>query len=310
MSAIATAGSKVLILIGAGVTGTYIVNNTHLSELLSDLTKVFSKHLKDSNDGAGGDVDGNAAALSAQVRRLTQELKYLSSMQSRPIVVNSSSDTRSVFSTLLPVAGLGALGYAYMKWKGISFGDLMYVTRRGMNMAVDNFNKQMEGLTTALANAKKQLSLRLDSVSKTVNETAALTGIVKDELLETKSHLGLVGDNVGLLQNDMVDVKESLSSLESKQDFANQGIVLLCRFVVDGIQGDRKPELLEGLNNFTRSGRTISSNSNAGLKVCLLLFPVCQSSSVHFLYCLLCCLFLQLMILGLFWLSWWKSSRA
>ena len=77
-------------------------------------------------------------------------------------------------------------------------------------MAVDNFNKQMEGLTTALAvgsrtlfpslpncqvqvdpkmtalwfsqNAKKQLSLRLDSVSKTVNETAALTGIVKDEV--------------------------------------------------------------------------------------------------------------------------------
>ncbi|KAL4578589.1 hypothetical protein LXL04_014714 [Taraxacum kok-saghyz] len=102
-------------------------------------------------DGAGGDYSG---AIASQVRRLAMEVRQLAS--SRQIIVLNGGSTGNMTS-LVPAAALRAVGYGYMWWKGISFSDLMYVTKSNMANEVSNLTKNLEQVTDAIAAAKRHL---------------------------------------------------------------------------------------------------------------------------------------------------------
>jgi len=56
--------------------------------------------------------------------------------------------TAANLSTLvLPVAVVGAAGYGYLWWKGLSLGDVMYVTWKSMLNAVSSVSKQLENVS-------------------------------------------------------------------------------------------------------------------------------------------------------------------
>lgn len=118
---------------------------------------MLTKHLKD--DGHKGDGGANDAALTLQVRRLTQELHNLASSSRTVTVVQIGSGSgTSITSFILPAAVVGGVSYAYMWWKGCSFSDIMYVTRKGMNNAVAGVGKQLEHVSAALASTRKHMN--------------------------------------------------------------------------------------------------------------------------------------------------------
>lgn len=251
------AGSKLLMLVGAGVTGSVILNNPHLSNIFGEIAKVVIKHLKEVEKEKPDEaaLDSTTAALTAQVKRLSQELRQLAS-SSRPItVVNAPAHSGSGgwLSYVVPVAVVGAAGYGYMWWKGIHFGDLMYVTKRGMANAVDTMGKQMETLSSALANARRHLTGRLDVVSKTLDDSLEIQGAIKQEVTEVRDVVRGVGHDVECVQHLVESLEGKIDTLQVKQDIATQGIVLLCRFV-QGLEGSgrRQPEVIKGLSSYAQ----------------------------------------------------------
>ncbi|KAL0923925.1 hypothetical protein M5K25_004713 [Dendrobium thyrsiflorum] len=77
----------------------------------------------------------------------------------------------NVTSFLVPAATLGAVGYGYMWWKGLSFSDLMYVTKHSMANAVSTMTKHLEQVSNALAHRLQQWPIQeLIMVSSTIQK--------------------------------------------------------------------------------------------------------------------------------------------
>lgn len=270
------AGSRLLLIVGAGATASLVFNNSYFSDIVRDLTKVLVKHLKEADPEAAGaeggqSTDGATAALSAQVRRLTQELRQLASASSRPITVVDASGQRGGFASFtVPLAVVGVAGYGYMWWKGIGLGDLMYVTKRGMATAVSSMKQQLEQLSSSIASTRRQLTGRLDGMARAIADSSTVQGEIQQQVLEVRGSLGQVGHDVETVQHQLEGLEGKMDKIEEKQDFANHGIVLLCRFVMQGLEGQRRPELVQGLHAYSKSPpvtRSISfGGSSTGLK--------------------------------------------
>ncbi|XVE53279.1 hypothetical protein DITRI_Ditri02bG0191800 [Diplodiscus trichospermus] len=148
--------SKILILAGAGYTGTILLKNKKLSDLLGELqslVKGLEKSWEQSDD---------SDAIVAQVCRLSNEIRQLAS--ARQITVLNGDSGGKLSSLVVPAATLGALGYGYMWWKGISFFDLFWVTKRNMAIAVENLTKHLDSVSDALSAAKKHLTQRIQNL--------------------------------------------------------------------------------------------------------------------------------------------------
>nr|XP_016470044.1 PREDICTED: uncharacterized protein LOC107792350 [Nicotiana tabacum] len=106
------ATSKVLILVGAGLTGSVILKSGRLSDLISQLQEVING--VNAAETSPGRYD--TALLAAQIRQLAQDIREMSI--SNPITIyKDSSSSGSYASYILPAAAVGAMGYCYMKWK-------------------------------------------------------------------------------------------------------------------------------------------------------------------------------------------------
>ncbi|OAE21864.1 hypothetical protein AXG93_1998s1010 [Marchantia polymorpha subsp. ruderalis] len=270
----------------SGVGGSIVLRNSKISDILADLSRVLSKHLQEDGDRPSGSGGDSTEALTAQVRRLTMELRQLAA-SNRPItVVNGSpSSGGNLGSLIVPAAVLGVAGYGYMWLKvspignvfnlkkialGWSFSDVMYVTRRNMSNAVASMSKQLETFSAALVATKRQLTLRLDNVSKSLEHNTALTHAIQAQVGQVRGDVAQVGLEMREVQRQIEGLEGKIDEVQGKQDFTNQGIVLLCRFVLQGLEGGGQPELLQGFHAYsrTRLERSTSSSfaASSGLK--------------------------------------------
>ncbi|KAJ7525466.1 hypothetical protein O6H91_17G052700 [Diphasiastrum complanatum] len=261
------ATSKLLVIIGAGVAGSVLLKNSHISEFLTDLSKVFAKHLKEEDPST--DRSDITATLSAQVQRLTQELRLIAGSRSVTVVNSTPSQSNNLTSLAMPVAIIGAAGYGYIWWKGWSFGDLMYVTRRNMTNAVSSVSKQLEQVSTALSATKRHLTSRLDFVTKTLDDSMTVQGVIRDQVIDVRGEVVRVGGEIENVQRIVEGLEVKLDEVQYKQDFTNQGIILLCQFV-QGLEGGQRPELLQGAAPFARARLEHATSSkvitSSGLK--------------------------------------------
>ncbi|TYI01024.1 hypothetical protein ES332_A11G172400v1 [Gossypium tomentosum] len=201
--------SKVLILMGAGLTGSIVLRSGRLSELISQLQEL----LKGVDDVQFSPYKYDHTLLAAQIRQLAQELKDLTTSNPVTILNGNSGSGRGISSYLVPAAALGALGYCYMWWKGLSISDVMFVTKQNMMDAVAAVSKQLDNVSETLNTTKRHLSRRLEGLDWKVEEQ-------KETSL-------LIAKNEGKIE-----------LLESKQEVANSGLWYLCQFaegVKDGV---------------------------------------------------------------------------
>lgn len=232
--------TRVVILVGAGVAGSVALRNGRLSEIIGEIQEVLDKGEK----GKGGNGDaGIHDALTNQVRYLAMEVRQLAS--SRPItVLNGGSGQTGVSGLIVPAATVGALGYGYMWWKGISFADLMYVTKRNMANAVSSMTKHLEQVQTSLAAAKRHLTQRIEKLDDKLDQQKALSGQIRDDVTDARLKLENIGSEIKNIKELVWGLDGKMDSMEAKQNFSCAGVMYLCQFIEQS--GGKLPERLEG----------------------------------------------------------------
>lgn len=226
-------------------------------------SQVLSKHLKDDGDGRG--EAGNEAALIAQVRYLSQQFHMLTTSPGSVTVVHTGSNTGSTFTSfVIPAAVVGAAGYGYMWWRGFSWGDVMYVTRKNMNNAVAGVGKQLEHVSAALQSTKRHLTQRLDSVTRTLDDSVAMTGLIKDQVYEVKGEVERSVYEIETVQRQIEGLEVKMDAVTEKQNFANQGIMILIRCVDRlNLLNGQQPELVQGFQSWMLNAGTLERTSSS-----------------------------------------------
>ncbi|CAD6218753.1 unnamed protein product [Miscanthus lutarioriparius] len=218
------AASKVLILVSAGMTGSILLRNGRLSDVLGELQEI----MKGVNQGtASGPYD--IAFIQAQIRNLAQEVRDLT--LSRPItILNGKSDSGGGLSSyILPAAAIGAMGYCYMWWKGLSLSDVMFVTKHNMANAVQSMSKQLEQVSSALAATKRHLTQRLENLDGKMDKQVEVSKAIRNEVNDVKDDLSQIGFDIETIQQMVAGLEGKIELLENKLDVANTGIWYLCQ---------------------------------------------------------------------------------
>ncbi|XP_038713873.1 uncharacterized protein LOC120007609 isoform X2 [Tripterygium wilfordii] len=250
--------SKILIIAGAGYTGTILMKNGKLADLIGELQSLV-KRMEKSGEQSDGDADFSDA-LAAQVRRLSMEVRQLASGGRQIMVLNGNSGNMS--SLIVPAATLGALGYGYMWWKGFSFSDLMYVTKRNMATAVTNLTKHLESVTEALSAAKKHLTQRIESLDYKMERQNQVSKEIQANVSQACEDLGKIDVDLSELQKMVSGLDFKIDSLEYKQDIANAGVWYLCKFV-EGKKVDMPEFLQKDQLKISGKNRRLLTNSES-----------------------------------------------
>ncbi|KAF2929456.1 hypothetical protein DAI22_05g058700 [Oryza sativa Japonica Group] len=233
--------TRVVVLIGAGMAGSVVLRNGRLSEILGELQEILDKGEK-GKDGEGGGGADMTDALTRQVRNLAMEVKQLASSRGSITVLNGGSGQTGVSGLIVPAATVGALGYGYMWWKGISFADLMYVTKRNMANAVSSMTKHLEQVQTSLAAAKRHLTQRIERLDDKLDQQKALSGQIRDDVTDARLKLENIGSEIKNIKQLVWGLDEKMDSMEAKQNFSCAGVMYLCQFIEQN--GGKLPERL------------------------------------------------------------------
>ncbi|KAK1297549.1 hypothetical protein QJS10_CPB15g01523 [Acorus calamus] len=187
--------SKVLILLGAGLTGSAILRSGHLSDVLSEVQEL----MKGISDVEISPKHYDSSLLAAQIRQLAQEVRELKLSKPVAIFNENSESSGSLVSYVMPAAAIGAMGYCYMWWKS----------------------------------AKQHLTKRLEALDGKVDEQKEASNLIMSEVCEVKSDLSQIGFDVETIQKMVSGLEEQIGLIESRQDFAVSGIRYLCQVAGD-----------------------------------------------------------------------------
>ncbi|RAL50979.1 hypothetical protein DM860_005335 [Cuscuta australis] len=231
--------SKVIVLVGAGLTGSVILKSGQLPDLISQLQEL----LKGLNDAETFPGKYDAALLATRIRQLAQDIKDLS-FTSPVTIFNGDSSNRSFASYLLPAAALGAMGYYYMKWKGWSFSDVMFVTKSNLANAVVSVSKQLENVSDALASTKRHLTKRLETLDWKLDEQKETSVHIVNDVKEVKSGLNQIGYDIDLIHQMVSELEGKIELLEINQDITNSGLWYLCQ-VAGGLEHGQNSKAIE-----------------------------------------------------------------
>ncbi|MGD7201690.1 DUF1664 domain-containing protein, partial [Ralstonia pseudosolanacearum] len=209
-----------------------MLKNGKLSDVLGEIQSML-KGLEKSGDPTGTESD----ALADQVRRLAMEVRNMGSSRQITILNGDSSRIGNLTSLAMPAAAVGVVGYGYMWFKGLSFSDLMYVTKHNMATAVASMTKHLDQVSTALAATKRHLTQRLENLDGKLDEQKEISKLIKNEVTDVRTDLSQIGYDLDTLQRLVSGLDGKIMSLEDKQDYANAGVYYLCSFVGGGKDG-------------------------------------------------------------------------
>ncbi|KAK9226110.1 hypothetical protein WN943_011157 [Citrus x changshan-huyou] len=258
--------SKVIVLLGAGLTGSIVLRSGRLSEIIAQLQEL----LKGVDEVQISPFKYDSALLAAQIQQLSQEIKELTLSNPVTIFNGNPSSSGGYSSYLAPAAAIGAMGYCYMWWKGWSLSDVMFVTKHNMANAVASVSKQLEHVSETLASTKRQLSKRLQNLDWKLQEQIETSKLIANDvhhLFElsasferlhlassyTKelclccsfslftciqvdvmnSNLSQIGFDIEMIRQMVAGLEGKLELLEGKQDMANSGLMYLCQVAGD-----------------------------------------------------------------------------
>ncbi|GAY53214.1 DUF1664 domain-containing protein [Citrus sinensis] len=170
--------SKVIVLLGAGLTGSIVLRSGRLSEIIAQLQEL----LKGVDEVQISPFKYDSALLAAQIQQLSQEIKELTLSNPVTIFNGNPSSSGGYSSYLAPAAAIGAMGYCYMWWKGWSLSDVMFVTKHNMANAVASVSKQLEHVSETLASTKRQLSKRLQNLDWKLQEQIETSKLIANDV--------------------------------------------------------------------------------------------------------------------------------
>ncbi|KAL9995542.1 hypothetical protein Hdeb2414_s0009g00306451 [Helianthus debilis subsp. tardiflorus] len=213
--------SKIIFIVGAGYTSTLLLNNGKLSELLGELQALVKGY-----EGKQGDEGDYGDAIAGQIRRLATEVRQLAS--ARQVTVFDGGSSVDAASLVVPAAALGTVGYGYMWWKGLSFSDLMFVTKSNITNAVSSLKNNLEQVSDAIAAAKKHLTQRVENLDGKLDKQVEISKSIQSEVTDVRDDLNQLDYNLDSLREMVSGIDGKIMTLEEKQEFARRGVQYLC----------------------------------------------------------------------------------
>ncbi|KAM6548433.1 hypothetical protein CsatB_020109 [Cannabis sativa] len=222
--------SKVLVLVGAGLTGSIVLRSGRLSDLILQLQEILT-----SVNEAEISPKYDSEIIAAQIRQLAQEIRELTLTRPVNIFNGNSSSSGSYASYIMPAAAIGAVGYCYMWLKGWSFSDVMFVTKHNMANAVATVSKQLEDVYEAVAATRRHLTKRIESLNGKLEEEKETTLLISNDVNKVMSNVSQIGVDVEIIRQIMSEMEGRLEVFETKQDVTNLGLWHLCQ-AAEGFQ--------------------------------------------------------------------------
>lgn len=224
------------------------MKNRKLSEIIGDIQSFVAKQEKKGENGESDMSD----VIATQVKRLAMEVKQLAA--ARQITVLNGNSGGNATALIIPAAVLGTVGYGYMWWKGVSFSDLMYVTKKSMSTAVSSLTKHLEHVSDALAATKRHLTQRIENLDGKLDDQIEVSKSIKTEVTGVRTELSDIGYDLDTIHALVSGLNGKIMTLEDKQDFANSGIL----FLVDCVNGERvaSPQMLQVQEQLKLAGKT------------------------------------------------------
>ncbi|CAK8540212.1 unnamed protein product [Lathyrus sativus] len=219
--------SKILFIAGAGYTGTILIKNGKLSDIIGELQSLVKGMEKygDQNDDDGDMSD----VIAAQVRRLANEVRQIAS--NRSITVLNGGGQSNLSSLVVPATVLGAAGYGYMKFKGLSFSDLMYVTKRNMEAAVADLTKKLQHASDVIADAKKHLTQRIQNLDDKMRKQNEKTRLIQDGVSDVRKTVTNIHDDMSDMKLKVAQLDGRLNKVGENQELANMGLDYIIGFI-------------------------------------------------------------------------------
>ncbi|XP_010484459.1 PREDICTED: uncharacterized protein LOC104762788 isoform X2 [Camelina sativa] len=268
--------SKVLILLGAGVSGSIILRHGRLSDLIAQLQDL----LKGAEGVESTPYKYDGALLAAQIRQLANEIKELT--MTNPVTIFNGDSNSSYASYLVPAAAVGAMGYCYMWWKGWSFSDAMFVTKKNMADAVASVSKQLEDLSDTLASTKKHLSKKLATLDWKLEEQNETSKMILSDVTEMKSSISQIGFDFKQLNEMISGIEGKIESLESKQDVTLSGLWHLCQ--VAGVKDSTSTKVFQDVGARLPIDAKPSTNNSLSLRMLQYRFSSFESAFPFYFY--------------------------
>ncbi|XP_058777593.1 uncharacterized protein LOC131651884 isoform X1 [Vicia villosa] len=221
--------SKILFIAGAGYTGTILIKNGKLSDIIGELQSLVKGLEKygDQNDEDGDMTD----AIAAQVRRLANEVRQIASNRSITVLNNGGSGQSNLSSLVVPAAVVGAAGYGYMRFKGLSFSDLMYVTKRNMEAAVADLTKKLQHASDVIADAKKHLTQRIQNLDDKMRKQNEKTRLIQDGVSDVRKTVTNIHDDMCDMKLKVAQLDGRLNKVGENQELANMGLDYIIGFI-------------------------------------------------------------------------------
>ncbi|KAL9226251.1 hypothetical protein vseg_002083 [Gypsophila vaccaria] len=263
--------SKIVFLVGAGYTGTILLKNNKLSELLGELQNLV-KGLESSGDSVNTDAD----PIAAQVRWLAQEVRQLANTR-QITVLNGGSSQTDLSSLILPAATLGALGYGYMWWKGLSISDLMYVTKRNMAAAVASLTENLQSVNDALEKAKKHLLQRVQNLDGKIDEQRELSKLIMNEVRDARGEFVKVNYELNYLTETVGKLEDKINEFDKKQTITLIGVDYLVQFA-QGKYTKPPAELTQYAQDFKNAGKSRGKLLSSGFEGLRVLVPITEGT--------------------------------
>ncbi|KAK1286218.1 hypothetical protein QJS10_CPB20g00304 [Acorus calamus] len=202
--------------------------------------------------------------MMEMVNRLALEVRHAAASRQITVLNGSSNQSGNLTALAVPAATIGIVGYGYMWWKGLSFSDLMYVTKHNMENAVSSMKKSLEDVSASLAAAKKHLTQRIQNLDDKLENQKEISQEIKNEVGVVRVGLSQIGDNLEFLQNTIFGLEGKMLDLRKKQDMTCAGVQFLCESV--GAMTGKMPEFLKGLPDYANGrGYYLEDKSLKGL---------------------------------------------
>lgn len=146
-----------------------------------------------------------------------------------------------VTSVALPLAAC-AYGYRILRLTGWSVADLLYVTRRSFNDAMESVHRKADHLTERINTTRRELLQQVRGVKAQTDELVSVQSKVAERVEQSRATAELSRQEAASSRRETVAVQSRLDELQNqlqqqmdelctKQDQTNRGILLLCRFV-------------------------------------------------------------------------------
>uniref|UniRef100_A0A7S0YRK8 DUF1664 domain-containing protein n=1 Tax=Polytomella parva TaxID=51329 RepID=A0A7S0YRK8_9CHLO len=203
--------------------------------------------------------NGDLTNLQKEISNLHRTIEDLSrsKFQQGPMVIHTGQSSKGWLSYVIPITIAGGVFYLYVRIRGGSIMDFMFVTRNGLQSFRTAVTDSFSHLWEELRRQKEELVARLKGMSVQQEELLKQ----QDEMLNKQGNMdrkleGIQEVTTGI-ESKVDDMGSSMAIMQRGVERANQGIYMLCAAVSEvtrhvGITGGQSASGL--LKNFVEQG--------------------------------------------------------